>query len=358
MRWRRAASAAALATGVAFGAVLSADAAFARSLESVFARGATPEGLRDPSRVVALGGAQMLAASGREQTDAYNCGLEIWLRGARGAPWRPGLCVFTAKPEWVDLELPQNAGAYRAPAFADAKTLYYSVGAGFDAGGGGCIGLARAIGDAPEDLVWRDVGKPVTCSFYDDAAAAIAAGQPQAIDPSVFTDADGTRYLVFGGGAVAATKLDDAGMPVSGAWWSAEDPNYTLLARRPAEAKDGVRWVDAPFMFRKGGFYYLFVSYYICCRGLESTSEIRVGRAASLAGPFLDKEGRRLDAGDESLVLGAGADRVGLSQAAVWTDSAGADWLTYAYVDKAAGGLARVGEAKIVWRDGWPETSG
>ena len=40
--------------------------------------------------------------------------------------WQPGQCLLTAKPGWVDEEVPGNDGAYWAPALASPRLLYYS----------------------------------------------------------------------------------------------------------------------------------------------------------------------------------------------------------------------------------------
>ena len=73
-----------------------------------------------------------------------------------------------------------------------------------------CIGLARATGTAP-DLAWTDSGEPITCSFDPESNGDI--NQPNAIDPAVFHDEDGSMHLVFGGGRIWMTELD----PVTGA---------------------------------------------------------------------------------------------------------------------------------------------
>jgi len=42
-------------------------------------------------------------------------------------------------------------------------------------------------------------------------------------------------------------------------------------------------------MFVKNGYYYLFGSWDRCCRGVNSTYKLVVGRSKKVAGPYLDR---------------------------------------------------------------------
>ena len=55
-------------------------------------------------------------------------------------------------------------------------------------------------------------------------------------------------------------------------------------------------------MFERCGTYYLFMSWDKCCNGAKSTYNIRVGRAASVTGPYVDKAGVALLQGGGTLV--------------------------------------------------------
>jgi arabinan endo-1,5-alpha-L-arabinosidase len=48
------------------------------------------------------------------------------------------------------------------------------------------------------------------------------------------------------------------------------------------------------FLVRHGGFYYLFTSFDLRCRGVKSTYRIVVGRATSITGPYYDQQGMPL----------------------------------------------------------------
>ena len=83
------------------------------------------------------------------------------------------------------------------------------------------------------------------------------------------------------------TELNSmTGDQIEGNWWDEEDPAYHYLARGPESLWDPaeVEWIEASFMFKKEGFYYLFVNWFGCCDGIDSTYEIHVGRSDSRTG--------------------------------------------------------------------------
>lgn len=75
--------------------------------------------------------------------------------------------------------------------------------------------------------------------------------------------------------------------------WS-DDPRY-----------EGQNALEASYLYHHpaSGDHFLFVNYYWCCRGLQSTYEIRVGRASRPTGPYRDKSGKSMTAGGGTLLL-------------------------------------------------------
>ena len=133
-----------------------------------------------------------------------SCGLETWHIAPGQTDWQPGQCLFTSKPSWVAEELPGNDGAYWAPTLVNSRMMYYSV-ASMNDDDAQCIGMARATGTAP-NLSWTDSGDPITCSFNPESNGDI--NMPNAIDPAVFIDDNGSMYLIYGGGRIWMTQLD------------------------------------------------------------------------------------------------------------------------------------------------------
>ena len=69
---------------------------------------------------------------------------------------------------------------------------------------------------------------------------------------------------------------------------------HTIAKRRNTVLSAGSSAIEAPFIFKKNGYYYLFTSWDLCCKGKESTYKVVVGRAKKVTGPYEDKEGHLL----------------------------------------------------------------
>jgi hypothetical protein len=90
---------------------------------------------------------------------------------------------------------------------------------------------------------------------------------------------------------------------------STTDTTLHNLARRPrtgpAETPPQSGAIEAPFIIRHDGWWYLFASFDFCCRGAKSTYNIRVGRSQNVTGPYVDKDGVPMLEGGGSIVIEA-----------------------------------------------------
>jgi arabinan endo-1,5-alpha-L-arabinosidase len=171
-----------------------------------------------------------------------------------------------------------------------------------------------------------------------------------AIDPNVFDDAEGRQWLVFGSfwTGIKMVRLD----PRTG-MRSAEDARvYPLASRRNPGA------VEAPYVVRRGDYYYLFASFDFCCRGAGSTYYTVVGRSKSPTGPYLDRDGKKMLDGGGFIVLHAALDRskrfVGPGHPAI-LQSGARDYIVYHAYDTEAGGKPTLRIQMLGWtEDGWP----
>ena len=362
-----------------------------------------PANLHDPSKVVQIDGLLMTAVSGKERVkdtqnfkELYNCGLETWYMYPDKDYFEPGQCLLSEIPDWASQILPENLGSYWAPAFLDERTIFYTIALWDNEGSefrneaaGGCIGVITATGTAP-DLKWTDSGAPVTCSRlgeYNDSEP-----EPAAIDAATISH-DGKEYLIYGGGHIYALEIDPVTKHAFGDFfWDSSDPRMHHLANGPnieedtGGTTDEELWVEAAYMEEYEGWFYLFVNWYSCCRGPESTYEIRVGRSNSPTGPFLDKEGTDLrDFGGTLVVdLDENPEETGPGHAGVftfeeneqnimimtfhyyptdwnlgdWLEDPLSDWIDGVWNTRtSASPWSYIATKEIIWEDGWPSLS-
>lgn len=167
-------------------------------------------------------------------------------------------------------------------------------------------------------------------------------GVPHSIDPCLLRAAD-APYLFWGsmrgiyGARLAADGRSLAGEPF-------------------AVAGDGV---EAAYVIKRNGRYYLFGSRGTCCEGAKSTYHVVVGRSDSLRGPYVNRDGRSLRSAPGTTILHGDDTFVGPGHNAVVRDDAGTDWLLYHAYERANPWKGRTPRRvllldRLVWRDGWP----
>ncbi len=117
-----------------------------------------------------------------------------------------------------------------------------------------------------------------------------------AIDPCVFTDAQGKLWLSFGSffGGLQLVELDKA------TGKTLPNSEITTIASRP---DDRANSIEAPTIYFHDGYYYLWVNWDKCCADAASSYNIRVGRARDVRGPYLDKDGKDLREGGGTIFL-------------------------------------------------------
>ncbi|GJC85370.1 intracellular endo-alpha-(1-_5)-L-arabinanase [Colletotrichum liriopes] len=163
-----------------------------------------------------------------------------------------------------------------------------------------------------------------------------------AIDPNLIVDAQGNWWLSFGSfwTGIKMISLNPSTGKRSGT-------NLVSLARR-TEA-DGA--VEAPYITRRGNYYYLWLSFDRCCNGASSTYRIMVGRSTSVTGPYVDRNGRNMMSGGGTEVMASHGSIHGPGHPAVFTDS-DADVLVYHYYSNS--GAALLGINLIRYESDWP----
>lgn len=254
--------------------------------------------------------------------------------------------VFGHLPLWAVEDVPglRSLWAPDISYFNGKYHLYYS--ASTFGSNRSSIGLAtnQTLDPASERYRWVDQGKVIGSRTSDDW---------NAIDPNVVLDETGQPWLSFGSfwSGIKLRKLD----PATGKLSSQDQLLYSLAGRSHAGGLPGA--IEAPAIIRKNGYYYLFVSFDFCCRGKESTYNIRVGRSRHVTGPYADRSGKpMMDDGGTLIVSGAGRWR-GPGHCAILQDRGGEKLVYHAY-DADMRGTPTLRIKPLVWdQDGWPALS-
>lgn len=254
--------------------------------------------------------------------------------------WQDAGTVFSTSPAWVSELVPDATGLWAPDIehFGDRYHLYYA--ASTFGSGWSCIG--HAVSPALEPPTWEDQGS-IVCSDADGVEVDY-----DAIDPNVLVAPDGARWLVFGsfGSGIQLLELDASGARAT--------DELTALAARPEEPHA----VQAPFLWYRAPYYYLFVTFDWCCRGVDSTSKLRVGRATAVRGPYLDRDGVPLLEGGGTLLLEGDAQWRGVGANTLLATPEG-DFNVYHSYDANAAGRATLRIAELAWdAEGWPRSGG
>ena len=118
--------------------------------------------------------------------------------------------------------------------------------------------------------------------------------------------------------------------------------------------------IEAPFIVPHAGYYYLFTSWDLCCRGTHSTYHTVVGRSRSVTGPYVDRTGKPLLDGGGTPFLSANTRWLGPGGASLLlhglTRPGAVDLIVFHAYD-ATTGKPSMQLSTITWKDGWPEAA-
>lgn len=264
--------------------------------------------------------------------------------------WKQEPPVFKEPPAWTKKVVPSFQGHIWAPdiSWYDGQYyLFYSVSAfGKNTS---AIGLATntTLDASDPKYLWQDHGMILQSVPNRDLW--------NAIDPNLTVDSQGYPWLAFGSfwEGLKMVKLIPNRTAVS------QPEEWHTIARRKRsdfleDADPGDAALEAPFIFKKDSLYYLFASWDYCCRGANSTYKVVVGRAASVNGPYVDKDGISMNAGGGSLVVAGNSRYAGVGHCSAYTFD-GQDILVFHAYDSKAQGHSILKIIPLQWDDaGWP----
>ena len=217
---------------------------------------------------------------------------------------------------------------------------------------GSAIGLlsSRSLGAN----MWKDEGCIVTSRERRD--------NWNAIDPNfVIDDATDTPWLVWGSfwDGIQMARLNST-MHIAHEVRPRTiarryDPNFKPTEPNPTSKFAGTNAIEAPFIFKHGGYYYLFVSWDYCCRGAKSNYRVAVGRSKTIEGPYLDRTGKDMAVGGGTLFLeGDKKDWEAAGHCAAYTFDGEDIFICHGY-SATRNGAAMLIQRSVSWTaDGWP----
>lgn len=256
--------------------------------------------------------------------------------------------VFKTLPVWAPIEIPGTRGIWAPDIsyFNGLYHLYYSVST--FGKNNSAIGLATNKTLDPEnpDYRWIDHGMVIRSTRGKDDF--------NAIDANIAIEDENNIWMSWGSfwGGIKMRRID----PKTGMLSTADTTLYSLSTRprlknHQTPPVEGA--VEAPFIVKHGKYWYLFVSFDLCCRGAESTYNIVVGRSKNITGPYVDKDAVPMSQGGGSTVVKATTENwKGPGHCAI-LQQPGQDWLLFhAYHGET--GRSELKISSLEWHDGWP----
>jgi len=298
-----------------------------------------------------------------QQNDTYylfctGWGISVW-SSTDMKNWKAEKPVFKDAPAWTKEAVKDFKGHIWAPDISyynNQYYLYYSVSSfGKNTS---CIGLATNVTLDPNDpeFKWIDHGNIIQ--------SVPGKTNWNAIDPNLIVAEDGTPYLTFGSfwdglklvkmAPDAMSVADDISRipTIASRKKSSNDPNPPSVENNPVDA--GGNAIEAPFIFKKGDYYYLFASIDYCCKGVDSSYKMIVGRSKTIPGPYYDKDGKNMASGGGTILLQGDENWHGVGHNSTYTFN-GEDFLIFHGYDAKDEGKPKLNIKKLKWdNEDWP----
>lgn len=264
--------------------------------------------------------------------------------------WKTEPAIFPEKPMWVDSIVPDFKNHIWAPDITfhnNTYYVYYSISAfGKNTS---AIGLVtnKTLNSTDENYKWEDQGIVIQSVPNRDLW--------NAIDPNLIFDENNTPWLSFGSfwNGLKMVKLN------SDLKTLAQPQEWHTIAKRERtfkleDADPGDAALEAPFIFKKNDYYYLFLSWDLCCRGEKSTYKVVVGRSKKATGPYFDNEGKSLNEGGGTLIVEGNKNWYGAGHNSTYTFG-GKDYIIFHAYDANDKGSPKLKISELLWNsDGWP----
>lgn len=255
--------------------------------------------------------------------------------------------ILRNQPEWLAKRFSHKSiWAPDVVVLGKKVRVYYSA-SNFGTNGS-VIGLAENANFNPERPLegWVDHGLVIESKQGDPL---------NAIDAEVVVGDDGRHWLFFGSywGGIFRIELDPAGGKLKNA---SDKP--VCVAQNTTERGNPL---EGAAVLKRGGYYYLFVSYGLAAQGVRSTYRIMVGRSKTPDGVFVDPRGKSMAEGGFLNVLKTSPPMMSPGHCDVLTLKDGRTVMPYHYYDARRAwfgdnwGMPTLQVRELLWsKDGWP----
>lgn len=274
-------------------------------------------------------------------TDMVNWELVGNAFGGKNRPqWVPGTRIWAPDMEYID-------GRY---------VLYYAEGHWNDPTQSAC---GVAVSDSPTGpFTWENIQDiNPNANPHGMLVDYNSTGVSNGIDANIIRDQKtGDIYLFWGSFGSS-----------SGIWAIQLTPDGLSIA--PGAQKTYICYeMEGTYMHYKNGYYYCFGSKGTCCAGESSTYHIVVGRSQNILGPYVGKDGKRMDTKSSAFdnatntIMSSSSSKMFAGtghNAEIITDDQGKDWMCYHAYWKNNGYNGRcMNMDQVEWGDGWPYFAG
>ncbi|MDE6438494.1 MAG: family 43 glycosylhydrolase [Muribaculaceae bacterium] len=262
--------------------------------------------------------------------------------------WRQESSPLDSVPSWTTHPVPEYRGHTWAPDILrhDGKWyLYYSCSSFGKNSSAIGVTVNSTLDPSSPEYRWEDLGLVIH--------SVPGVTDWNAIDPNVIIADNGEPWMTLGSfwDGIQLVRLDsDMKTPIG---------NPVTIARRfrrtPAEAGHTANdnAIEAPFIIRHDGYYYLFASHDYCCRGLDSNYNTVVGRSRNITGPYTGPDGTDMAEGGGQLLIGPGERYSGVGHCSVYNFGDKWYFLAHGY-DKSHNGASKLVIRNLRWDNGWP----
>lgn len=283
----------------------------------------------------------------------FSTGMRIGMMSSDDmVTWHRERSPLDSVPSWTAGHVPEYRGHTWAPDIIshDGRWyLYYSCSSFGKNRSAIGVAVNKTLDPTSDEYRWEDLGLVIR--------SIPGVTDWNAIDPNVVIDDDGNPWLTLGSfwdGIQLVRLKEDMMTPVG---------NPVTIARRrhssgaddSQASKDNA--IEAPFIIRHDGYYYLFASHDYCCRGLDSDYRTVVGRSENITGPYLDRDGNDMANAGGTPVAGPCERYSGVGHCSVY--NFGDKWYFVAHgYDRTHNGASKLVLREMYWADGWPQVDG